>query len=196
VETLTVPEVGMAFDSEEKAYDMYNTYAQHIGFSIRKSHTKRRGDRTLRQKYLVCSNQDHRETKSSRYITRTNCDARVQFSISKEGLWTVQKVVLDHNHYLASPNKRGKLRSHRSVEEADMKLIGQMRESGMKPAQVFEFMKEFYGGADKVPFSRMDCNNEIGRERKKYLESNDTDTLLEYLKRKQIEDPTFFMPCK
>ena len=62
----------------------------------------------------------------------------------------------------------------------------------MKPAQVYEFMKEFYGGADKVPLSRMDCNNTIGRERKKYLESNDAQTLLEYLKNKQIEDPTFF----
>jgi len=62
----------------------------------------------------------------------------------------------------------------------------------MKPAQVYEFMKEFYGGADKVPLSRMDCNNAIGRERKKYLESNDAQTLLEYLKNKQIEDPTFF----
>jgi hypothetical protein len=42
----------------------------------------------------------------------------------------------------------------------------------------------------------MDCNNEIGRERKKYLESNDAQTLLEYLKNKQIEDPTFFMLFK
>ena len=30
-------------------------------------------------------------------ITRMGCDARVQFSISKEGVWTVQKVVLEHN---------------------------------------------------------------------------------------------------
>jgi len=37
--------------------------------------------------------------------------ARVQFSVSKEGIWTVQKVVLDHNHYLASPNKLHKLKS-------------------------------------------------------------------------------------
>jgi hypothetical protein len=44
------------------------------------------------------------------------------------------------------------MRSQQSIEEADMKLIGQMREYEMKPAQVFEFMKEFYGGADKVPF--------------------------------------------
>jgi hypothetical protein len=53
-------------------------------------------------------------------------------------------------------------------------------------------MVQFYGGADKVPFSRMDFNNEIGRQHKKYLEANDTKTLMEYLKNKQIEDPPFF----
>jgi hypothetical protein len=29
----------MSFESEEEAYDMYNTYAGKVGFSIRKSDT-------------------------------------------------------------------------------------------------------------------------------------------------------------
>jgi zinc finger SWIM domain-containing protein 3 len=62
----------------------------------------------------------------------------------------------------------------------------------MKSFQVYEFMKQFYGGPENIPFSRTDCNNEIGQERNRYLESNDTQTLLEYLKNKQIEDPLFF----
>jgi len=62
----------------------------------------------------------------------------VQFSVSKEGIWTVQKVVLDHNHYLASPNKLHKLKSQRRVTEADRMLISQIREAGVKPAQVYE----------------------------------------------------------
>jgi hypothetical protein len=66
----------------------------------------------------------------------------------------------------------------------------------MRPSQVYEFMKQFYGGAENISFSRIDCNNEIGRERNKYLESNDAQTLLEYLKNKQIDDPVFFMPFK
>ena len=33
-ETLITPEVGMTFDSEDKAYEMYNTYASKVGFSI------------------------------------------------------------------------------------------------------------------------------------------------------------------
>uniref|UniRef100_A0A452XFT7 FAR1 domain-containing protein n=1 Tax=Aegilops tauschii subsp. strangulata TaxID=200361 RepID=A0A452XFT7_AEGTS len=171
---------------------MYNTYAGKVGFSIRKNQTKRRHDGSIYQKYIVCSNEGHRETVSSKDTTRTGCNARIQFSVSREGLWTVQKVVTDHNHYLASPNKVHKLRSQRHVIEADRHLIGQIREARMKPSQVEYFMVEFYGGPDKVPFSKMDCNNEIVRERKKYLESNDSQTLLEYLKNKQREDPTFF----
>nr|XP_034586708.1 protein FAR1-RELATED SEQUENCE 5-like [Setaria viridis] len=153
---LIAPEVGMAFDSEDKAYEMYNNYA------------------------------------GKKDATRTGCDARVQFSVSREGIWKVQKVVLDHNHYLASPNKKHKLKSQRRVTDADRQLIGQIREAGMKPAQVYEFMKEFYGGSDKVPFAKMDSNNEIGRERKKYLECNDAQSLLDYLKNKQRDDPGFF----
>ena len=123
---MIAPEVGMVFDSEDKAYKMYNTYAGNVGFSIRKGHSARREDKTIYQKYIVCSNEGYRVTK--RHY------ARVQFSVSKERIWKVQKVVLDHNHYLASPNKLHKLKSQRRVTEADRMLIGQIREAGIKPA--------------------------------------------------------------
>ena len=44
---MIVPEVGMSFESGENAYEMYNTYAGKIGFSIRKSDTNRRVDKTM-----------------------------------------------------------------------------------------------------------------------------------------------------
>ena len=62
----------------------------------------------------------------------------------------------------------------------------------MSPPQVYELMKEFYGRPGKVLFTKMDSNNEIGHERKKYLESNDAQSLLDYLKNKQKDDPIFF----
>jgi hypothetical protein len=194
---LITPKVGMTFQSEDEAYAMYNNYVRKVGFSIRKSRTKYRRDGSLCQKYIVCSNEGHRANEESQKdITRTDCDARLQFSITKEGIWKLQKVVDQHNHYLASPNKTQKLRSQRQVTEADRKLTGQIREAGMKPAQVYEFMKQFYGGEENIPFSKMDCNNEIGRERREYLEANDAQTLSEYLRNKQLQDPTFFMRFK
>ena len=63
----------------------------------------------------------------------------------------------------------------------------------MKSAQVYEFIKEFYGGKENTPIAKIDCDNEIGRERKQYLEANDAQTLSEYLRNKQLQDPTFFI---
>jgi hypothetical protein len=189
--SVIVPVVGMCFDSEKNAYDMYNTYAGQVGFSIRKHDIKCRADKTVYSKQIVCSKQGHGENDSSQGTTRTGCNARIQFSISREGMWTVQKVELEYNHILASPNKKRMLRSQQQVIEADRQLISQIQEAGMKPAQVFEFMKQFYAPTG-VPFLKVDCDNEIGCERKKYLEHNDAQTLLEYLKKKQAEDPGFF----
>ena len=102
---LIAPQVGMSFQSKKKAFEMYNTYAGQVGFNVRRSKTKHRLDGSLRQKHLVYCCQGYRENDSSqKNITRTGCDARVQFSISKEGVWTVQKVKLEHNLYLASPD--------------------------------------------------------------------------------------------
>jgi hypothetical protein len=143
---------------------MYNTYAGKVGFSIRKSTTKYTSDKSLFKKYIVCSSQEYRETESSKNTTKSDSTTRIQFNVSKEGVWMVQKFIDDHNHYRASLDKAKKLRSQQRVTEADKKLIGQIREAGMRHFQVFEFMKQFYGGVDKVPFSRTDCNNEIGRE--------------------------------
>jgi hypothetical protein len=162
------PKVGMAFESKDNAYEMYNNYAGKIGFNIRKSTSKLRPDGTIYQKYIVCSAEGHGKTKSSKGTTQTGCGARIQLVVSREGIWTVNKVVLENNNYLTSSNKKKNLRSQWRVSEVDRKLIGQIREAGMRHAQVYEFVIKFCGGTDKVPYSKMDCNNEIGRERKKY----------------------------
>jgi zinc finger SWIM domain-containing protein 3 len=54
---VVVPEVGMTFESEKDAYNMYNNYAGKVGFSIRKSDIKRRVDKTIYSKIIVCSKQ-------------------------------------------------------------------------------------------------------------------------------------------
>jgi hypothetical protein len=131
---VVIPEVGMAFQSEKDAYEMYNTYAGNIGFSIRKSDIKRRVDKSISSKLIVCSKQGSGST-------RTDCGARIQFSVTREGLWTVKNLETDHNHYLAIPNKKCKLRSQRHVIDADKHLIAQIREAGMRTSQVYVFMK-------------------------------------------------------
>lgn len=84
------------------------------------------------------------------------------------------------------------LRSQRRMSNADEHIISMMQQAGVKPAEIFEFFQRWSDGDENVPFLQMDCNNFIGRERKKYLETKDAQTLLEYLDNKQAEDPSFF----
>ncbi|KAL6628960.1 hypothetical protein ACP70R_028725 [Stipagrostis hirtigluma subsp. patula] len=179
-----VPKVGMAFETEEKAYDFYNSYARSVGFSIRKCHTKMRADGTLSSKYLVCSNEGQPAAKQ-RASTRSDCKARVQFNISREGIWTIQKVVLDHNHFLVSPDKSHLLRSQRRVSDSDQQIMNQMRKEGITAADIQRVLQQCSGGAKSVHVLKKDTE-------KKYLQPSYAQTLLEYLKNKQSENPSFF----
>jgi hypothetical protein len=125
-QTVVVPKVGMTFESEKDAYEMYNTYAEQIGFSIRKNDTNRWVDKSIYSKLIVCSSQGFGETSSSQGSTRTGCNARIQFSVTREWIWTVHKIETRCNHYLANSNKKCKLRSQQHVIEADKLLIAQI----------------------------------------------------------------------
>jgi hypothetical protein len=111
VSNVIIPQVRMTFPYEKDAYEMYNTYVGNTGFNIRKSDIKR-VDKSITLKLIVCSNQGS-------CSARTDCGARILFTVSREGIWTVKNLVCDHNHYLASPNKKCKLRSQRYIIDAN-----------------------------------------------------------------------------
>jgi zinc finger SWIM domain-containing protein 3 len=188
----------MTFKSENDAHCFYNSYAKTVGFSVRKCHGNKRANGTLRAKYFVCSSEGQKnsnsthETKKERASTRSSCEAQVRFYISPEGVWTVTKVVLNHNHTFASPDKTHMLRSHRQLLEADKHIMKHMRAAGIGPSNIFNFFEQWPGGDENVSFLPMDCNNYIGREREKYLQSEDVQTLVRFLNNKQKEDPCFF----
>jgi hypothetical protein len=52
-ELVIVPEVGMPFKLEDDVYGMYNSYARSIDFSIRKSMTRQRPDKTIRSTLFI-----------------------------------------------------------------------------------------------------------------------------------------------
>jgi hypothetical protein len=112
---------------------MYNTYAGKVGFSIRKSTTKYTSDKSLFKKYIVCSSQEYRETESSKNTTKSDSTTRIQFNVSKEGVWMVQKFIDDHNHYRASLDKAKKIEvpttCYRSGQEANWPDTGSWDET-------------------------------------------------------------------
>jgi hypothetical protein len=107
---------------------------------------------------------------------KNGCEAYVQFSVSKDWIWTMQKVVLYHNHYMVTPNKLHMLWSQQHVYRSwqDANWLGMGTKD--KPSLGVWVHEGVNGRVNKAQFSKMDCNNEIGCESMKYLEYNDTQT--------------------
>lgn len=196
--SLMEPKVGMLFNSEEQVFDFYNLYAKRKGFSVRKGHLSRRKDGSIRDRHYLCSNegtrQEHRThiTKKPRAIERTNCLARIELKVTRDNIWTISKYIDEHNHPLASPNKIHMLRSHRAKFPPHRAFISESDYIGIKPAQTSGAEAEnVHGGDSSVFLYKNHSYYLLQSNRTRDLEKGDPQFLLDFLKAKQSEDPTF-----
>ena len=85
-----IPKLGIEFETEQDAYDFYNSYARVVGFSIRRS-KGHKGDKDGSRKWLdrvfCCSCEGIRENdkrddnvKCHRPETRCGCRAKMKIS--------------------------------------------------------------------------------------------------------------------
>ncbi|CAN6175475.1 unnamed protein product [Urochloa humidicola] len=132
------PRVDMHFESEEDAYVFYNRYAEHVGFSVRRSYKKRKRG-LIMSRILVCSREgvsDRAKQEGGTVVTtngvagsagtprpgpaptRTGCQARMVIKITACRTYRVTKFFPEHNHPLANPESVHKLRSHKMRAQA------------------------------------------------------------------------------
>lgn len=181
------PEVGMVFQSEEHAFSFYNTYAKRKGFSVRKGHLGRRKDGTIRDRVYLCSYEGIRQkhcshnTRKPRPVVRTNCMARIEYKVTREHAWIVSKVIYEHNHPFIRQTKAHLLRSHRKI--TDVKA---------RPVEIQNVSVESISETETAGFMYMNQSNHLHTNRMKELEKGDVQILLDFLKSKQLEDPSFF----
>ncbi|XP_021867369.1 protein FAR-RED ELONGATED HYPOCOTYL 3 [Spinacia oleracea] len=118
--------------SDNEAYEMYNVYGFRKGFSICKGliRTSRRTDLWIMRRFVCTAFKDVRfvdscfkdvkkETlrKYERSELRTCCTAFIQLCITKDGVWTVVRHNMTHNHHMIPAAKRYLLRSQRDITE-------------------------------------------------------------------------------
>ncbi|KAJ3683519.1 hypothetical protein LUZ60_013746 [Juncus effusus] len=188
--TQTEPEVGMIFNSEEQAYSFYNNYAQKKGFSVRKGHLGRRRNGSICNRVFLCSKEGTRQkhskhfTKKPRNEVRTNCMARIEYKVDFEGIFRVSKVIYEHNHLLVRPSKSHLLRSHRRAFSSEEKE-GEGNET-------LDFPLEEERESEEIGFLLREKETHLHTDRMKELEKGDVQFLLEFLKCKKLEDPSFY----
>ncbi|KAJ3703813.1 hypothetical protein LUZ61_007518 [Rhynchospora tenuis] len=196
------PIVGMMFYSEEEAYNFYNSYARKRGFSVRKGHLSRRKDGSVQCRHYMCSNEGKRQlhpthiTKKPRPLERTNCLARIEFAVNRENIWVVKRFFDEHNHPMVNPNKACLLRSHRKKIPKERPVFAESDlYYGIRSDTVKEYedvAKTGTGTGTGTGTEIVTGTNCLNKKRVRDLEKGDTQHILDFLKRKQIEEPKFF----
>ncbi|XP_028068135.1 protein FAR1-RELATED SEQUENCE 5-like [Camellia sinensis] len=80
--------LGMEFDSEQLAYEFYNSYEGRVGFSIRKEYAHKSKTGEITSRTFVCSKEGLRKSdkrdfavRIPRAETRTGCDALMSIKL-------------------------------------------------------------------------------------------------------------------
>ncbi|CDP17275.1 unnamed protein product [Coffea canephora] len=117
-----IPKMGMEFESEEDAYNFYLAYAKEVGFGIKRSSFHKDSNGKLMDRVFCCSakgkrGKDKRDlnVRAPRPETRFNCSAKMKVNSRQTGKFRICQLIIEHNHYLSSPNKSHLHISHRKI---------------------------------------------------------------------------------
>ncbi|MCL7037455.1 hypothetical protein MKW94_026412 [Papaver nudicaule] len=195
---IEVPKLGMIFQSDDEAYDFYNRYARSVGFSIRKSSSTHRSDKTVSRRIFCCSKEGvYREHSRGapmkpRLQTRTDCKARLVIRIQDDGSYSVAEFILEHNHELVPPSEVHVLRSHRKMREAQIGMFNNLQFVGTGATGFYSYINAEGGRTHNLNFTQVDLSNHLDKRSKNILMTEDVQIVLDYFNCMQKENPYFF----
>ncbi|KAM3275116.1 hypothetical protein ACQJBY_043846 [Aegilops geniculata] len=176
-DTMVDPYIDMEFESLESAKTFYYSYAIRAGFEVRVRQSRKSQDESLKMLKLVCSRHRYHSGRENngddtkRDPSRDGCNALFEIIRKDKGVWRVSKLILEHTHEL---------------NPAPASSVCCVRSQG----EILVIAKNFadtrnllLNGQDSQP-RREIRYNDLGAE--------DAQSLLEYLKKVQAEDPAFF----
>ncbi|XP_015689690.1 protein FAR1-RELATED SEQUENCE 5-like isoform X2 [Oryza brachyantha] len=194
-----VPELGMEFDDEDRAYEFYNKYAGHVGFSVRKSSSDKSAENITRSRTFVCSREGFRkdkkgakEVKRPRPETRIGCPARMSIKITSDGKYRISEFLPDHNHQPAPPSTMHMLRSQRILTELQTTEADSSEDSAtLSRFSSYSLVKQAEVIRGNI-FLPADYRCHLRSKRKKNMRAGDAGAAVKYLQSMQLNNPSFF----
>ncbi|XP_043717717.1 protein FAR1-RELATED SEQUENCE 5-like [Telopea speciosissima] len=102
------PHIDMQFNSDQEAYDFYNSYGGRLDFSVRREYINKskKDNTTITSRRFACNKHGIRrkdkrdvDVNSPRVETRTDCPAHMGIMLENEK-YRCHDFVEDHNHEL------------------------------------------------------------------------------------------------
>ncbi|XP_028097077.1 protein FAR1-RELATED SEQUENCE 5-like [Camellia sinensis] len=195
------PKLGMPFDSEQAAYDFYNNYGGKVGFSIRKSYAhKNKQTKEITSRIFVCYKEgtrgiDKRDplVKFPTQEVRCGCGARLSIKLDRNlGKYVAIDFVEHHNHDLVRQECVHMLPSQRKISTTQAIEVELASESVIPLRSAYELLGRECGGRASLGFTKLDQKNYLRSKRQKDLEYGEAGSVLQYFRKKMVENPSFY----
>ncbi|XP_043700081.1 protein FAR1-RELATED SEQUENCE 5-like [Telopea speciosissima] len=200
IDTPDKPFIGMQFNSENEAFEFYNSYGGILGFSVRREFVNKckKDKMTITSRRFICSKQGIRKIDkrvdviiNPRAETRTYCPARMGIKIIKDGKYECHDFIEDHNHDLHIASTTHMMRSQRIILYIQACEIDLADDSRIRPKDMFEYMGKQAGGRQSLGYTRVDHYNYLRTKRQRNLCYGEAGSLLQYFGKQTKLNPSF-----
>lgn len=207
-----IPKLGMKFKSHTEVRGFFNFYAYLAGFSVVIAHhykttSKKRQGEITKYTYkcnLQGKNEPANKKKSNEQVTeqqretvvlvKTNCKCTM---VAKEvgQFWQISRLDLNHNHALCPRREAKFLRSHKDMTEEEKRLIRTLKECNIPTRSMIVILSFLRGGLAALPYTKKNVSN-VGTAINSETRNNDMKQVLNYLKKKEQDDPGMYYKFK
>lgn len=195
-----VPKLGMCFDSEDHAYEFYNTYAGRVGFSVRKDYVNRsKIDGVVASRRFTCFREGFRQkdkrdlnVKRPRKETRIGCLAQLVISRQPDGKYRVTHFEEKHNHELVAACRVRMLRSQKRLAVAQGVDGNLVDGSEIQPGLASELLCKTIGDCKNLAYDPVDYKSKLPSRHMREMREGEADRIRLYFQSKHLKNPSFF----
>ncbi|GER48821.1 FAR1-related protein [Striga asiatica] len=162
-----------------------------------KRSSKRGDDDVVRYFTFACVKNDPKKKSTGKNSfapkpsTKTDCKAKIRFSLCDDGNIRVTTVHLDHDHLL-SPGKARHFRCNRKIADHVKRRLEINDEAGIELSKNYHSLVVEANGYENVTFNEIDCRNHIEKVRRSKLGVGVAEAVCKYFSQMQEVDKNFF----
>ncbi|XP_021996712.1 protein FAR1-RELATED SEQUENCE 5-like [Helianthus annuus] len=201
------PTFGMVFDTWSDAENMYKSYAERSGFSVRLGALKRNGN-VITHRYMQCTRSSKpkqtqlesmdpsafKVSRSSSYKV-TDCRARLKLkAISGTTKFFVYGFIEAHNHGLVDKDNLDFTRKRMKLSYDDQRFIHKLSLNKIGPNVAHKIRASLKGGHHNVQGTLVEFKN-FTRDLRSFIGKKDAQMVVDTLKARMINLPNFFFEC-
>ncbi|XWS30442.1 hypothetical protein CRYUN_Cryun24cG0118200 [Craigia yunnanensis] len=195
-----VPKLGMGFESEDHAYEFYNTYAGRVGFSVRKDYVNRsKIDGSVASRRFTCFREGFRQKdkrdlniKRPRKETRIGCLAQLVISRQSDGKYRVTHFAEKHNHDLVAACRVRMLRSQKRLAAAQIAEGNAIEGYKILEKSAYEVSCNLIGDCVDHGYDPIDHRSKLSSKRTREMREGEAERIHQHFQNKKMKNPSFF----